>query len=501
MSTLLDPANEALIYAFTGLLSNLGISVDLNELRESMADQEVSFDTLTEGEYVHIVERGGYGSWPTSNNAIIQFQYQDIDDPYIEHDDGSRDANIKDHYCLVADFEHRTIVDSADGVIKEPNLYGLPVSWAVFEPGSAPKAPKPQIDTERSYRVLKGGESGWEIARKLNIDANILREHNEDDFEDFSNIPEGTILHLPTRLPTTPKNPTTQFEFLRRGLEMHTTRSTRKYSFGNAKMGIRESGPTNRKNKNLMIFCVAHVPVDGEVRTFYMEGTDIDLARKKIKWTVGFRAEDVAEGHVDPAELEAYQPSPEIKAQLEEKIAEAELNRAVAAAAEEENNPPSKRQGSDSLPLDDPDYTADWWKTTYKPLSGEEKSEVFLFNRDMVVQDYGRKGPNKALRRLDGVKIGGTFNNPDGVKCYRPKDAVDSDTWYGIPIIDPENGEPNMIAEAELFNTNLSLAERSSIRHGRLTAIEKYVTVPLAKATARSSILRRYADKVKQNKE
>jgi hypothetical protein len=98
---MLNQPDESLLYAFSMLLGQLGIQADIQALRDSVADQDVDFDTVTKNEHVHVVERGGYGTWPASNNAIIHFQYQDREQPYIEVD-GQRDANIVDHYCLVA---------------------------------------------------------------------------------------------------------------------------------------------------------------------------------------------------------------------------------------------------------------------------------------------------------------------------------------------------------------------------------------------------------------
>jgi hypothetical protein len=450
-----DRADESLLYSFSELLGRLNVTVDMATLRSELAGEDLNFDVLAEGENVHITDRGEYGSWPTSNNAIIRFQYQDNNEPYIEID-GNREANIIDHYCLVADFEQRTIIDSANGAIREGNQYGQPVSWAMFDAGLAAAAPAPKIDAERTYRVLSGGESGWQIARKLGISGTELKEHNEDDLEDFSNIPEGTLLHLPFTPEAKPKSPITEFEFLRRPLEMHVSRpgGTRKYSFGNAKKAedIKETGPHAAENKNLLIYAIAHVPIGDEVYGYYMESGDIDSSGKKVKWTVGFNHTHLADGHVEQVKSE-FQIKPEIQAQLDVKLAEAEQARAVADAAEEENNPPSKRQGSDSLPLDDPEYTSDWWQTTFKPLNEDGVPEVYLFNNDVVVTDLAGQCRNKLLRKLDGVRIAGTFTGPDNKTYWRPQDAISMRTWYGIPVLDPETGEPVLISEAELFNT------------------------------------------------
>jgi hypothetical protein len=514
-TSIFDRSDESLLYAFSALLGKLGIEVNMAQLREQLTGQDLNFESLAKGENIHIVEKGDYGSWPASNNAIIKFQFQDREQPYIEVN-GQRDANIIDHYCLVADFEQKTIIDSADGVIKDTNLYGHPVSWAMFEAGTVPKVvPQPKIDTERSYRVLTGGESGWRIAQKLGLDAKDLKEHNIDEFKDFSNIPAGTILHLPVRLETKPSERQTEFEFLRRALPMHiiNPKGARKRSFGHVKKleDISETGPSHSVNKNLNIFAIAHVPLGDKIVPFYMESDAIDSVNKKVKWTVGFHEDDIAEGHTDPNAVEKPVIQPAVAKQLEaanDKIMADQLAKKAAAAerlaimddADAEDFPPSRRQGSESLPVDDPEYSVDWWKNTYKPFPGR-KPQIYVFNYDLDVQDFADKSKTKPVQRLEGVRIGGEFTNPDRVECWRPQDAVDSRTWYGIPKINPETGEPNMISEDELYNTHLPLSERATMRHGRLSVVERYITVPLAKATAQSRLLQRYAHKFKQNKE
>jgi hypothetical protein len=478
---MLNQSDESLLYAFSLLLGRLGIQADVQALRDSVADQDIDFDSLTASEHIHVVERGGYGTWPTSNNAIIHFQYQDRDQPYIEVD-GQRDANIVDHYCIVANYQDRTVVDSADGVIKQPLVYGEPFAWVIFEAGSPPETPDPTYDTTRTYKVLSGGESGWQIAQKLRIDPHDLRDHNIDSFDDFSAVPAGTVLHLPYAPEPVMQTPKTDVKFLRTPLYMHISNpaGANKYAFANPDK-ILPTATVEGANKNLNIFAIASVPVGDTSQVFYLESKDVDSVHQKIKWTVGFRKTDLEEGHVT-APVRRIDPA---------------MMQQMAADVEAENSPPSAA----SLPAEEPEEppgepTPNQWKSTYVPLNTEGVPEVFLFNMDCVVHDLDGKCHSRPIRQYDGVSIMGTFVGPDGLAYYRPTDAAKMFTWYGIPVNDPKTGKPVVAPEREVFNA--TLAERSTSRNGRLTKVERFVTVPLAKATARSKWLRRYADLAKR---
>jgi hypothetical protein len=482
-----DRADESLLFSFSELLRRLNITVDMATLRQDLAGQDLNFDTLAEGENVHIIARGEYGSWPTSNNAIIRFQFQDQEQPYIEVE-GNREANIIDHYCIVADFEHRTIIDSANGAIREGLQYGQPVSWAMFEPGSAAKTPAPQIDQARSYVVLRGGESGWEIARKLKISGQDLADHNDLDNATMSLIPAATILHLPIAKPEpVEKRRITTFEFMRRPLEMHVSKSggTRKYTFGNAKKpeDIKETGPHAAENKNVLIYAIAHVPIGDEIYGYYMESSDLDVNTKKVKWTVGYNHSHLAEGYVDE---KTTQPSPQVQEAIQVMLEEAAASK---AAMEAEPEPVVEE-------IAEPEQTEPDWHDSFQPLNTDGIPEVYLFNQNIVVTDLEDKSPNKLLRKLAGVRIAGTFTGPDGNEYWRPQDAMTLGTWYGIPVLDPETGAQVLTSEADIFNTNLPLSERVTLRHGRLTTIERYFTVPLARATAKSKWLSARAKKI-----
>lgn len=79
------------------------------------------------------------GSWPDSDNAIVKFRFQSKATPWL--DAAHTQPNMMTHFCLVADHNAGTIVDSYDGVVKYPGYYGAPIAWAVYEKAGAQTAP------------------------------------------------------------------------------------------------------------------------------------------------------------------------------------------------------------------------------------------------------------------------------------------------------------------------------------------------------------------------
>lgn len=495
--------NQSLLAAFISLFAQLGRPVDAENLSFAIANTEDDdlWDVVSRvDKHVIVSEEGDYGTFPVTNNAIIKFQYQDPDNPYTEVN-GERTANTQDHYCLVSHHGERLILDD-DGLVKNSHIYGQPVAWASYEVlEKIPQAETPAAKPGTTYKVLKGGENGWQIAQKLGIPGKELKEHVEDDIEDFGNIPGGTVLHLPYVVKNESRGRITEFEILPKSLQMHISKEggTRKYTFGNIATGIKPSGPTYQQDRNVNIFAIAHVPVDDNtVVDYYMEASEFDPATRKVRWTIGFAKDDLAEGHVEKKKPE---PKPQVKEQIKAKVDEAAQKRADELAQREEiiadvnaeDNPPSKRMGSDSLPPLEPLTPADgpnWWKTTYKPLNEERRPEIFLFNENMIVHDLEGRRPPVTVFKLKGVRVAGTFTGPDQKLYYRPQDAMDNFTWYGVPVED-------VISEAELFDTNVPLPDRVAMKSGRLSFNERYFSVPLWRITAKSRRLSRYLDRFK----
>lgn len=112
-------------------------------------DDPTEWDDITDiDEGVEVDMVGASGSWPSVNGAIIKFQYQSGEEPYISPN-GFQLPNIIDHYCIVTDWVRHQIYDPADGMIKTSG-YGQPVGWATFLITNPPKAV-----TYETYPVAK----------------------------------------------------------------------------------------------------------------------------------------------------------------------------------------------------------------------------------------------------------------------------------------------------------------------------------------------------------
>lgn len=68
-----------------------------------------------------VVSQVGGAGWPNTNEAIVKFHFK-----------SPRTGIEQDHFCLVADHNASTIVDSYDGVVRAPGYYGQPVAWASY---------------------------------------------------------------------------------------------------------------------------------------------------------------------------------------------------------------------------------------------------------------------------------------------------------------------------------------------------------------------------------
>lgn len=486
---------KTLAIAASYLLRRLGDNVEPKELEEyfshhvlteDVTDVEIWESLLDFNKHLHLVDSGLYGTWPSSSNAIVKFQYQPPEQLYIEVNNIKR-ANIVDHYCVMDNVDDKTIIDSADGTIKEHKIYGLPSGWAVYEleeapaePAPAPKPPKPGT----TYKVLSGGENAWQLAEKLKLGINgqDLMDHNGLDSSD---IPGGTVLRLPIPLAATPEKPRILYDVLDSPRAMHVIRDegTRKFAFGNVTdlKDLRLTGPTYRKDANVLIHAIAHVPIGDDTAEFYMESAAVGDYKNtgNMAFTIGFNHSHLADGHV-----ENVKPTP--KPQIEAKLKEAEIAQQAAAAPAPVENPAPP---ADPEVADKP-INYDEWKTTFAPLNEAYQPKMYLFDEDMVVHDLDQRRPDVLAFKLKGVQIAGTFWK-DGIQYGRPIRGKDSWHWYGIPM-------DKLTPEDELYDTSLPLEQRVGGRYGHLTTTERYVTVPLAKALAQRVRVKDLFDKIKQ---
>lgn len=193
----------------------------------------LKWDTLTEYDNHIKVAHHDFG-WPTKPNAIVRFNFQSKEKPFIKAPDGEKIPNMIDHFCVISDTEKQLIIDSFDGEIKPGLPYGAPVSYVVYEYIENPEELKPKREI--------------------------------------------------------------QYELLTKPLPMHVNKDngTRKWSFGNIKNweDFTASG-FYPKHTNVTVVAVAHVPVGEDTAAYYMEAKDYNATPRR---TVGYAWSDLTEG-------------------------------------------------------------------------------------------------------------------------------------------------------------------------------------------------------------
>lgn len=163
------------VTAFSNLLVRFGypnetpelLNVYFTEHNVYMADpadgkrvkDDLAWGSITAYNSEITVTATGSGSWPNSDNAIVEFNYEE---------DGQRVT----HFCLVESVANKTIIDSWDGVVKEPGQYGSPVAWASYVhktpqsvPVANPKAKTPLSPVAPPNHTTVTTEPGWGLER------------------------------------------------------------------------------------------------------------------------------------------------------------------------------------------------------------------------------------------------------------------------------------------------------------------------------------------------
>lgn len=440
-------------------------------------DADASWTAISEKyPQLQVLEVGFYGTWPTSNDSIIQFQYQPPDAPYIQVD-GENKANIVNLFCLCGDYQDRTIIDPLDGQVKAPGIYGVPFSWARFgtsaQTSAEPPDDEPPGKPGSRYTLLKG-ETLWSVAKKLGLKSKELIEHNGVD--DPNTIQEGFTLHLPFARPPE-QEPLIEYEILDKPRPMHISfeGGTKKFSFSNTKdwRDVKTTGPTYPENANVDIVAIARVPIQNEVGTFYMDNTALGNYSEtgRVQFTIGFNHTHLADGYVEKPKPVV---KPVVKAALQKSKDQPEPGVATLPTTELDMSEP------------DPDVDPNIWKTTYVSL---DKPHKYVSNEAMWIHDLDGKRPDRELFKNQDVFVAGTFIKDD-VLYGRPTGAVKNALWYGVPM-------SNLIDEDELYNTEVSLAERTVMSHGRLSLTEQYVTVPLSRLLSQGVRVKTWFNKTK----
>jgi hypothetical protein len=486
--------NSSLLTAYTYLLQRLDRQFDANRLAQNLSDLEEGEDpyillTLVDPQ-LKVIETGGFGTWPASNNSVLHFRINDEENPGSE----------LDYYCVAADAGDHQVIDSDTGAIKNGNVFGQPLDWAIFGASAANDPIAKEKDPSRYYTVLKGGENAYQIGLKLGVSSSELIEHNGIEDPD---LPEGTELHLPTALPPKDKPARTVIELLDYPTKMHVIKEggTRKFAFGNAKNleSIGNTGPAYSENANLIMVALAHVPLkDGDkdvVAGYYMDQLAVGNFKKtgRVAWEIGFNHAHLAEGHVEKAVVAPAPPRPQIAQKLAQMEIEQQAAQDIAAIDEEE----AERRDALAKKVADieadqaahPERYPNLWKASIKPLNEKRETVTYIANETMAIKELsGRRMEDKMFYKYKGVKLKYTVEK-DGILYGLPESHDKTSLYWGFPM-------DLLTSEEELFNTNFDLPTRVYL-NANLTLTERYVSVPLSRAL-NHKWLKSHVEKIKK---
>jgi hypothetical protein len=478
------PAEQrSLVVAFANLLKKINKNVDPANLYQELVKDDPVID-------MHSIERvfgvleieeiSNDATWPANPLAVIRFRRMD-----------EAAAGPLDHFCVNADMTIRSMIDSYDGKIKGGSgIYGHPTGWISFKETDPDPVEDPagepivrEGDDPRLYTVLKGGESVWQIAMKLNMSAMDLIDHNELDTPSL--LPEGTVLHLPYARPASDtKHIVYEYFSEKDPLLMHIAKpgGARKYAFANVKRwtDLTQTGPTYAEGTPLKIYAIARVPVpeDGSEAAFFMDRIAVGANGERVAYTIGFNHSHLADGHPQPKPT----PAPAVQATLEEIKETVEQVEKASVAVVQPAEPAELSEKADNT-----------WRETYTPFDAPIE---YLFKRDTMVHDLATERRSKLKYRLDPVTIAGTFYK-DEVLYGRPLGAIKQRFWFGVPM-------KNLLLESELHALPTH-AEQIAVKQAtgdRLSYSEQYVIVPISWALGRFTWLdTRIKDRLATNKQ
>lgn len=463
-----------LVTSFCNLLKRFAIDISPAELNRVFIARQIFIDvddgvrddlgwasiTAYDGS-IHVAATGGGGGWPQTNNAIVKFHYRSIQHPTLPNGQ----PNMIDHFCLVADAAQHLIVDSWDGLVKQPGVYGAPVLWASYEqmvpvavstplpviaPAPAPVPTPPPANEDHIYRLV-GGDTITAIAQRNGYTAQELLDHNGLTWAEARNLPVGFALHLPLRVVNQPTPDNIRYEPIGSTKIMYVANpaGAEKWAFANVKKisDVITAGHVIFGTV-VDIVAVAHVPIGTEEAVYYMDKLAFGdyLTTGKVTNTIGFSWADLKEG-TPP------QPEPEP---------------AIAPEPTPEPLPtPAPVEPAINYDPGDPDNAQpNAYKDTYRSM----EPKIYLAKQDIIVHEYDGRRPDRKLLSGYSVSIGGTFTK-NSILYGRPYKSSLNGYWFGIPMDVLED-------EAELYGLKLSLPEKVAMKK---TSRDETFTVFLAK--------------------
>lgn len=390
-------------------------------------DNKLRWNSPTKFDSTISIKSVGVG-WPRSNEAIVKFYYQSLSTPTIIVD-GAETPNLIYHYCAVAYYKKKLIIDSFDGEIKPSGPYGDPIGYAIY---TTPELNKRSVSKPEYQYTWVTGDTIWEVGRRLHLDPVELLEHNDITVEQAGDIKPGTVIHLTAPRSLGDRDAIT-YDTEGYPKKMHVSHElgTHKIGFGKAKKS-EDLLPVSRHYKyheNIEIVQKAHVPVGDEIYGFYMDALAV-----KSKQAMGFNHSHLTEGEwVEPEVL------PEIETILDAPDEVLQVPFEVVEAPEPMEVEP------------EPNYND--WRTTYLPFINGNR--LYVFKRNFAVRDYENPENREYFFRNDEIELTGTFIGEEGMKYGRLVRKENHFDWKCVPmskvILEPYE---------EVYNTKLELHEK-----------------------------------------
>lgn len=417
----------------------------------------------------NIATQVGGAGWPQTNNAIVKFVYK-----------SSRTGQQTTHFCLVADWTQRIILDSWDGKAKV-SPYGNPVAWASYQrhtvqavaPPPAPAAlPFTVENVANVTKQLKIATKLWNlnqtswpamvnnpvVARDagFQFETSRIAHHalggqyyipNDSDGSQGYNIvdcQDPAPAPAPAPAPIAPAEPRTYTSNVVDGITFSVIEGAPKVMYVTKKEGAEKWSLKDVKNwrdfrsvqhleygQEVFIVGRAQHPIPPVGATYLMVDADFGNFRNtgNVVNQCGFNQVDLSETR--PPALPA--PAP------------------VAAPVPE--------------PAPAPAVAAELsWKDTYKPF---DKPQHYIAARALSVADLEDIRPPMPLPKYEPtsgkntgrVAVYGVVTK-DGAEYYRLK--LDSDKnfeyWYCVPKFDPETRTANLLALPSESTTPVSRA-------------------------------------------
>jgi hypothetical protein len=283
-------------------------------------------------------------------------------------------------------------------------------------------------------------------------------DHNGLSWDDARHLPIGYELRLPVAQNAAPVTSGYTIELVNPAKTYHVSRSggATRWGFGNVRTwsDFVSNGKT-AENTNIEVRAIASVLVGKEPTAYYLDSLAVgDFATSgQLTNTIGYNWSDLTEGAYEPPKSVEVAPPP-----VEPTIAPPAPVQTVTVTE------PATPVLVTTSPPSDP-ISPNHYKTTYKAWA---KPLLYLVIQDGYAVELDGRRANKPIHKNQMVSVAGSFIK-NNVLYARPEGAVKAGAFWGIPM-------DNLVSEAEVFNTAVSLPEKVAMRYV-MTHKEKLVVL------------------------